>query len=353
MIMEVKIQTLTPIWTGGVQAGKVDHIHETGILGSMRWWYEAIVRGLGGEACDPTSEKKCTYNPKNAQPANQQLCPVCYLFGATGWKRRFRVEVQDSTIHDKSIRDTVEADRSYRPYVGARERIPTWHFPKDLSGMPCSGELAIQIQSLSNDFDPNIIVGLIQFIADWASIGARAQMGFGVIQLINTRVDTRPLFNYLQPAIGRHPYPELPSLQNIFLARISSKDGRPFDKKETFNLKYDLRQVFKNGNNTDLRHFVMGATRPERTAAKVKMSRPYNDGKEIRVWGWIPEELPSNQNFKDRDAVVQRIYQHLKDNYTVKIWREMNSSRDIIDPRNNNSLAFLRTLLKLEEGRHA
>ncbi len=44
--MEVRIQTLTPLWTGGVQAGKVDRIHETGIVGSMRWWYEAIVRGL-------------------------------------------------------------------------------------------------------------------------------------------------------------------------------------------------------------------------------------------------------------------------------------------------------------------
>ena len=30
-------------------ARKVDCIHETGLLGSMRWWYEAMVRGLGGE----------------------------------------------------------------------------------------------------------------------------------------------------------------------------------------------------------------------------------------------------------------------------------------------------------------
>lgn len=45
--MQIKIQTLTPLWTGGVD-GKMDRIHETGIIGSMRWWYEAIVRGLGG-----------------------------------------------------------------------------------------------------------------------------------------------------------------------------------------------------------------------------------------------------------------------------------------------------------------
>ncbi|MCD6141803.1 type III-B CRISPR module RAMP protein Cmr1, partial [Candidatus Bipolaricaulota bacterium] len=45
--MKVKIRTLTPLWTGGAD-GKVDRVHETGILGSLRWWYEAIVRGLGG-----------------------------------------------------------------------------------------------------------------------------------------------------------------------------------------------------------------------------------------------------------------------------------------------------------------
>lgn len=45
--MQIKIQTLTPLWTGGVD-GKMDRIHETGIIGSMRWWYEAIVRDWGG-----------------------------------------------------------------------------------------------------------------------------------------------------------------------------------------------------------------------------------------------------------------------------------------------------------------
>ena len=60
---ELKIKTLTPIWTGGVE-GKCDRLHETGIIGSMRWWYEAIVRGLGGYACDPTGEGRCELTGK-------------------------------------------------------------------------------------------------------------------------------------------------------------------------------------------------------------------------------------------------------------------------------------------------
>ena len=32
----------------------------TGIKGSIRWWYEVLVRGLGFYVCDPTdSEKAC------------------------------------------------------------------------------------------------------------------------------------------------------------------------------------------------------------------------------------------------------------------------------------------------------
>jgi CRISPR-associated protein Cmr1 len=360
--MEVRIQTLTPLWTGGVQAGKVDRIHETGILGSMRWWYEAIVRGLGGECCDP-SHTECAFTEEKylkSQAVDKRqklhdagLCDVCQVLGATGWKRRLRLAIQDSTRHDPSIEDRLQANRSY---VGAngRSRTPIWYFPKELNYKPCSGELSIGVQSLSNDFDPKVIAGLVQFIADWAGMGARAQMGFGVVQLAKGRVDTRPLYNYMQSVAGSHPYFKLPTLQNIFLARILPKDERQFDEKETFNLKYDLRRLFAQSvDDTELRHFVMGTTRGTRIAAKVKMSRPYNGGKEMRVWGWVPKELPNAKNFKNRNDVVQAIHQHLTNNYTVQVWREMNSARDTVVLNNNDVMTFLRTLLKLEEDRHA
>jgi CRISPR-associated protein Cmr1 len=57
--MSIEIETLTPICTGGVK-GDCDILHETGIIGSMRWWYEVIVRWLGGDACDPT-EHGCIF----------------------------------------------------------------------------------------------------------------------------------------------------------------------------------------------------------------------------------------------------------------------------------------------------
>ncbi|MBP8707324.1 MAG: type III-B CRISPR module RAMP protein Cmr1 [Caldisericia bacterium] len=110
----VKIKALTYIWTGDANREKTT-LRETGIIGSLRWWYEALIRGFGGYACDPTSEeepKRCNLDQKKfkkvistgktiQEALDNQICPACQLFGCTGWSRRFRLEV--SGIDEKDI----------------------------------------------------------------------------------------------------------------------------------------------------------------------------------------------------------------------------------------------------------
>jgi len=93
--MKITLQTLTPLWTGGVDQ-TCDRLHETGLIGSLRWWYEVLVRGLGGYACDPTGEDRCPDKDGNR-------CVVCELFGCTGWARKFRLapKIKDRTIAAK------------------------------------------------------------------------------------------------------------------------------------------------------------------------------------------------------------------------------------------------------------
>jgi len=91
--LTIKLRTLTPLWTGGVDQ-KCDRLHETGLLGSLRWWYEALVRGFGGDACDPTEDGRC---PDDAG----KRCVACALFGCTGWSRKFRLQIIDTK--DKPI----------------------------------------------------------------------------------------------------------------------------------------------------------------------------------------------------------------------------------------------------------
>lgn len=104
--MVFKLKTLTPIWTGNVEM-KCDRLHETGIIGSIRWWYEALVRGLDGYACDPTDGEGCQFDTKSFQKTGdleaelQKICPACQMFGCTGWGKKMRWIIDDSTMKNE------------------------------------------------------------------------------------------------------------------------------------------------------------------------------------------------------------------------------------------------------------
>jgi len=110
-----KLKALTPIWTGGIKRNDNTKLRFTGIKGSIRWWYEALVRGLDFFACDPRpNDGGCSFNIKevpqsalgNASQFNpevkKQICPVCYLFGCTGWSGKFSIRI---TTDDRVPRD--------------------------------------------------------------------------------------------------------------------------------------------------------------------------------------------------------------------------------------------------------
>ncbi len=91
---EWKLRAETDLWTGDVD-GKSDRLITTGLLGSIRWWCEVVVRGLGGSACDPTDdERRCpALDASPDEPGHH--CVVCELFGCTDWARKFRFDVLD------------------------------------------------------------------------------------------------------------------------------------------------------------------------------------------------------------------------------------------------------------------
>ena len=88
-----RMKARTDLWTGDAD-GKPGRTIPTGLVGSIRWWFEVVVRGLGGSACDPS-------NTGNRCPDRQgRRCVACELFGCTGWARKFRFDVLD---HQGSI----------------------------------------------------------------------------------------------------------------------------------------------------------------------------------------------------------------------------------------------------------
>jgi len=99
-------QALTDLWTGDAKQQN-NRLINIGLLGSIRWWFEVLVRGLDGAACDPT-QTKCS---------DEKHCVVCELFGCTGWARKFRFEVLDG---NGAIR---VKDKKYSPQIQANEKF--------------------------------------------------------------------------------------------------------------------------------------------------------------------------------------------------------------------------------------
>ncbi len=136
--MRIRIRTLTPLWTGGV-GGAMDRLHPTGIVGSLRWWYEAIVRGLGGDACDPTDHRCAFDQAQYARSTSPELrgrlrdaglCDACQVFGATGWRRRFSLAVKEDDTHplwsDPRATLNIRPPRRHRGWFLAPGRMGRW-----------------------------------------------------------------------------------------------------------------------------------------------------------------------------------------------------------------------------------
>jgi CRISPR-associated protein Cmr1 len=102
---EWTLLALTSIWTGDA-AGQSGHLITTGLLGSIRWWFEVVVRGLDGRACDPSDTQGRCPDKKGRH------CVVCELFGCTEWARKFRFQVLDAAGKPQSAQ--IQKDGTFR-----------------------------------------------------------------------------------------------------------------------------------------------------------------------------------------------------------------------------------------------
>ena len=339
--MTIKLQTVTPLWTGGVN-GQADRIHTSGIIGSLRWWYEALIRGLGGVACDP-SEHQCLYD---AESNIRAVCDACQIFGATGWKRRFRLLVEDSSTAGGPTGTHQPTGARYTK--GGPPKRPTWYFNGGRIGT-----VVLSIISLDSDFDPLLILGLLKLIEKNAAMAAKPQLGYGIVKLIDA--PTLDVDAFLKEITHRLQQPwsnnqNEPSLAEMFFAEVTPDSRNQATAVQTMlNLKYDLRAAFRTAPTglippdlTMLRHFICGKEQPdeERQASKIAISQPI--GGRLRIWGWIPSSLPVRGT--SQSSVVDIIYGTLSGFGTVNRWRKFQSLHDPI--KLLNMKGFLKSLLE-------
>jgi len=354
--MKITIKTLTPIWTGGVD-GTCDRLHETGLIGSLRWWYEALVRGLGGYACDPT-EHSCTfdeekYRRSKASDERQRLrdagvCDACQLFGCTSWARKFRLKVsdgnrlfkgQDVLIPSGRVHQTKKGPRAGGWFVFSESRI---------------GKMEFELIPLRSIVDLTPIYTILALISRHANVGPKGSNGYGIIQaqgiqLALTWLDAFPVSS--PPRDQR-----LPDIRDFFFARFQFEEPRNSGNwwenirgiQQAVNGKLDngsfppplresknelqqmichgilplapavrnwLRYEWKHGLSQNQEQYTFGDARfgDVRSAigSKILVSYAYRLGSspkwEFRLWGW----LPCAGEIEDRDKFLQTLKDQL------------------------------------------
>jgi len=164
--IEIDCQPITPIWTGDADQ-KGAQLREAGLIGSLRWWYEAILRGVGFYACDPTSTGSCVYEESSNFAST---CLACQLFGCTGYSRRFRVEI-DSGGNSGELREVKLANPGNANHRG-------WWIPQEITK-----PFRLKIVPLfAVGFDSVVFGFTLRLIERFGALGAKTSHGQGVVR---------------------------------------------------------------------------------------------------------------------------------------------------------------------------
>jgi len=359
--MEITLKTLTPLWTGGVDQTP-DRLHETGLIGSLRWWYEALVRGLGGYACDPTGDDRCP-------DKDGKHCAACELFGCTGWARLFQLRAVDVPMTPLHFRTLVKMNASWltRVFGGKNQNFDSIQVPY--------GNLTFQLITRRHDeaYAKSQFALLLHLAAGYGGLGARLQHGFGQILFPSELNDISPadglqrLQAKIQSGMFRSVGPEVDTpfdLKNfvgltyeipksMLSALFDGKAhvGNPQKKPETrylpcvFDLRYKgagnwgMRQWLKqkgwressNPDQLDELDLLLGPrsqwgpkSRQKqiredlRTAGRVFFGMPYQRDEKyiLRIWTFWPQEL--HNRFRDPDSLLSLCKEYMQEVFKIQ-----------------------------------
>jgi CRISPR-associated protein Cmr1 len=363
--LNITFKTFTPIWTGDIDNKSVK-ILENGILGSLRWWSEAINRGFGYSVCDPTNDTRCPNE-------NQEYCCICNIFGATGKQRLFKI-----------ICDGGDSLFSNNVKIKPHDRNGGWFYPE--SGLMAE-EISVKFIPLNQSF-MNIFIHLpIAVLSNWGSIGAKPQLGYGVINQnssidLNLQEYSRKLIKLGEPRKNISNQNYFPNLKDFFFAKIQFRvntgdwwkkiDG--ISQHDFSNIEKWIKQGtvpvypaiknwlrFGNGSkswksednyqNQRIENYLFGTIRKicpncytalkednrnrgkfwcpncrnsfpkeeilERNASKINISFAYQIDEsnwEFRLWGWIPKSTNIPFNNQIREEFLNNLRNALNDN---------------------------------------
>lgn len=310
------LKLATPLWTGGPVPGEMDRVHETSLIGTLRWWYEAFVRGFGDYACSPANHS-CELDPKKFSKelknyictheestkmligekylcreclqeilSGLNVCPVCQVFGTTGWARMFRIVIIQKDDSEPSV--------PFPKTVGQRNNT--------LKGY--CGEISISLEPrLKGDkITVPMILSLVDFVQKYASFGQNTSYSYGICSLKDPA------------SIGLLP-------PKSFLKII--KDNCKYKNRECNGEIYpSLKYMFFGARKAtaweqkDIREF-QGSLCSVKEQKKFKVSYGYMlEDNELRYFGWLsPATLSSTT-----PEIIRNLIEGLGGGSVTRFW---------------------------------
>lgn len=286
---KLKIRTLTPLWTGTYEE-KSTKLKITSIIGSLRWYFEALVRGFGLKACDPTTD------PCEKKEGASEICHACEVFGCTGYRRPFILRGNDlgtTNLFFKTLQDN------------------KWWLKKQFGDKKQAlfGETTFEIIELKEKIE-DIIYALFFFIQKYGALGAKTQNGFGQFQILNDISEEKiekllqEMYDFIKKANN-----QISNSDYFILKYKINKNNHGIKdiinnykqlREEPVNFKnfyipcgFDIRYNLKNQNKSLKK--VFGS---RNNASRVFVSHLYKEKKResnyyLKVWGFIPQQFLS------------------------------------------------------------
>jgi CRISPR-associated protein Cmr1 len=291
------------------------------------------VRGLGGYACDPTSENRCP-------DKNGNRCAACDLFGCTGWARKFRLKVSDGKKLLDGQNILIPSGRIHQPKKGAR--AGGWFVFSDSR----ISEIDFELVPL-RDVDLEPVQTILTLISRHASIGSKGSNGYGVIHaqgiqpgltwlkafsnssILRTQYlhDFRDFFfarfQFAEPACNGSWWQDVYGIRQATSGKLANSSSPPPLRKSRNELEQMihhgilplapvirnwLHYIWKHGLNRDQEQYIFCDARAA-IGSKILTSYAYRvDGRwEFRIWGW----LPCAGEIKIRDKFLQMLKDQL------------------------------------------
>ena len=342
------------IWTGSDESTRMTALKGTSLIGSMRFWTEALLRSFGHRVCDCTAQHENFDRKDYERGQDGKVCAACHSFGCTGLARAFNLHVVVKTqlpeqqfkgsekkcVTMKDIPDRGDAKYSFA--TGWTEELTLSISCRRPLTWPCEEHRHQNHVALP----PEMLLATFLML-EYGTLGAMDQYGLGLVELLN-REDLVPAIENCLKCVKKGseaPQTGYASLQDFYFfkgildsRKLREKAGGYFkDVSNSFDNTIRVRRLIREGLRSEqqnlskgekLRHWICGFQKePTGSHICIGVSNSMLHG-----WGWVPRtgiaDLDIQNWQEEREKILQKIFTEMNEICTRLEWREFCSQRE-------------------------